>query len=124
MIGLVTRNLARVAFYRGDLDQAETLWKDSLKLLVESGTRTYAISRLGDLGLVAHARGDSIRAARLFGSCKAIGKTLTHVGERGQVVYHPDVENEVPRYEADFPGEWQEGQGMTFEKAVEYALEG
>ncbi len=113
-------------------NEARACYAEAIELFKSLGERVMTaqvmrnIARLsfivGDLALVAQARGDNRRAARLLGACEKNRKSVTYLRET-RVVYHVEVEDELPRYEKEFPVEWREGQRMSFDRAVEYALE-
>jgi ATP/maltotriose-dependent transcriptional regulator MalT len=117
-------NLGWVALLRGDLERAKALHKESLALCRELNNKTLASDRLERLACVAGAGGEAERAARLFGAAgalrEAIGvppdppmRTLEEpylVGARSQLE------------EGAWAKAWEEGQAMSLERAIEYAL--
>jgi non-specific serine/threonine protein kinase len=62
---------ARLAFRRGDLDRAETLFAESLELQRQLGNQSGSAWPLNGLARISVRRGDYPRAAELFAECLA-----------------------------------------------------
>jgi hypothetical protein len=77
---------------------------------------------LNIFGAVAAARGDPVRGARLLGLSKAIYNGIS-LGYSGQNYEHFVDTARAQLDEAAFTKAWEEGQAMTMEQAIEYALE-
>jgi DNA-binding SARP family transcriptional activator len=77
--------------------------------------------------MVAGARGETLRAARLLGASEAL---ISAIGLRGHPYYRPDrafyeritARVEVTLGEATFEAALDEGRAMSSEQAIEYAL--
>ena len=93
----------------------------------ELGDKMIASDSLEGLACISGAEGGAERAATLFGVAGALRETI------GAVAYQhsPEVEAWLEPYleaarsslkEASWEAAWTEGQGMTLEKGVEYAL--
>ena len=93
----------------------------------ELGDKMIASDSLEGLACISGAEGGAERAATLFGVAEALRETI------GAVAYQhsPEVEAWLEPYleaarsslkEASWEAAWTEGQGMTLEKGVEYAL--
>jgi non-specific serine/threonine protein kinase len=118
------RNLAYLALHAGDLPAAEALSRESLSRCREEGSTLGRTQCLVALAGIAAARGQGARAARLLG---AFAAGLDRIDA---ALYRPE------RFERDrcleevrarlgepaFAAAWAEGQAMTLEQAVTYAL--
>ena len=100
----------------GRLDRAQESFAEGLRLACETGARSYQGMFFKGLGRVAHRKGASVRAVRLWGA--------------GSAVANPDDARPDPvllaNVEMDEPGfrrEWAVGRAMTPQQAVRYALE-
>ena len=118
----ILMGLARLSFFEGNTEKAEAGWKDSLMLFEELGADHFASLILADLAEIAQDRGDQRRAARLLGAHKALMETITNPEERTHGGFPPYRKEAFVRYSAEYPEEWAEGQRMTLEQAIEYAL--
>jgi hypothetical protein len=83
---------------------------------------------LEGLGIVAGARGEASRAARLLGASEAL---ISAIGLRGHTYYRPDralygrieARARATLDRAAFEVAKEEGRAMSPERAIEYALE-
>lgn len=116
--------LADAHLLLGNVDRAEKLVGDSLRALVEIGERDWVGEALSIASAVASARGDLLRATRLAGAAWAtwmaigfppVGKDL----ERHHARVAPARAGLAPD---DFARASAEGEAMTYDQAVEYAL--
>lgn len=105
-------------------DAAATFFMDSIRLRDPTKNRWVVFQNLEGLACIAYARGQSKRAAILFGAAKPIQESL-------QSKRDPDYQVEVDQYrdrtrtslgEEAFVAAAVEGQVMTLERAVDYAL--
>ena len=118
-------NLGSLAQRRGDHRQAETLYRESLALLVELGDRRRTAACLEGLAAAASTRGEANRAARLFGAADGLreraGVTLP---PPHRVAHQPHVEAARARLDPDtFQAAWAAGRAMPLDEAVGFALE-
>ncbi len=118
----ILANLARLSVFEGNIEKAEAGWKDSLMLFAEIGAVHQASIRIADLAEIAQSRGDQRSAARLLGAHKALMENITNPEERTHGGFPPYRKEAFTRYSAEYPEEWAEGQRMTLEQAIEYAL--
>ncbi|MGH2786099.1 MAG: ATP-binding protein [Actinomycetota bacterium] len=118
--------LADAHLLLGNVERAETLVAESLRALVEIGERDWVGEALSVASAVASARGDLARGSRLagaaWGTWMAIGfppsgKDL----ERHRARTAPARAGLDP---ADFERAHAEGEALTYDQAVEYALRG
>jgi tetratricopeptide (TPR) repeat protein len=126
--------LAWVALRQGDLKRATTLLAESLQLRRELGDRggtAWCLEKLAEISLTtgqqeSAPRGDEDfrRAARLFGAAEAL---RAPVNSAIDLVDQPEYERQLVVLraqldEATFTTVWAEGQAMTLQQAIEYAL--
>jgi ATP/maltotriose-dependent transcriptional regulator MalT len=122
-------NLAQLALAGGDYDAAARGFAEGIVPSQELGDRQNVAHILEALGMVSGAKGEALKAARLLGASEAL---ISAIGLRGHPYYRPDrdlyerVEARVRSMlgEAAFNAVKEEGRAMSFERAVEYALEG
>jgi DNA-binding CsgD family transcriptional regulator len=116
--------LGSAALSGGDLEWAKAVLAESLALSKEVGDKDTTSTSLEGLACVAGARGEAARAARLFGAARALHEatgyqqTLDERALRDPYLTAARSRLEEASWEATFA----EGQAMTFEQAVEYAL--
>jgi predicted ATPase/DNA-binding CsgD family transcriptional regulator len=117
-------NLGYVALHKGDYVRAEAVMKEGLKLMSTLMTKYHMAIVLSMLAGPTVARGQPKRAAILLGAADSIFQTL---GAAPQ----PADQLEVDRFAAEtrallgnsaFEAAWDEGQAMSLEAAVAYAL--
>jgi hypothetical protein len=118
-------NLGLVALQEGDTGRAWMLIVKSLDGYLEAESRVGVIDSLVDVGAVAGARGEPLRAARLWGAADALrevtGYTMS-VREAG--MYEPYISAARSELgETAFRAAWEEGRAMTEEQAIALALE-
>ena len=121
-IALVLRGIALL--FQGDGRQAGAALIESLVLLRDIHDRLFMLYCLSGLGGVASAQGEPVRAARLFGAVTTLRDVLgvpTLLGEHAlQEGLVAAARSQVD--EATFATGWAEGQAMTLEQAIAYAL--
>jgi predicted ATPase/Tfp pilus assembly protein PilF len=117
-------NLGNVAERQGDYSAAWALHRESLKIQCELVKRLGIAESLEGLAQVAGARGQPEQAARLFGAAdalrEAIGAPLPpneHVEYGGRLAAVREALGE-----AEFTAAWAEGQAMSMEEAISFAL--
>jgi non-specific serine/threonine protein kinase len=110
----------------GDPTQAVTLLQESLALALRLRDTQTVVYGLEALASALAMLGQDRRAARLFGATEALReRTGSAIGttpfrklrERYLALLHAQLEAE------ELAAAWAEGRAMTFEEAVEYALE-
>jgi predicted ATPase len=167
-IGVLLAAQGRLAYYRADYPQAQTLLENSLAILEQSEEKSYSVINMrvtfSYLGDVARARGENQQSVAWFQKSLAIIKTLGSmpyapepleglakaVGLLGQLeraarllcaaqsarlwmntplppVDCPDYERSLAGVhsalgEDRFQAAWAEGQKMTLQQAIDYAL--
>jgi non-specific serine/threonine protein kinase len=122
-LALALRNLGIGAFREGDHEEAVARLAESLTVLQETGNPLY-MQNLELLAAAVSMQGDHRRAASLFGAAEALREA---VGAFVLPLYRAEYDRGVAAAragltEATFNAAWSEGQAMTPEQAVEYAL--
>jgi hypothetical protein len=114
-----------VALLEGDTGQAWMLLVGSLEGYLEAESRVGVIDSLVDVGAVAEARGEPLRAARLWGAAEALrevtGYTMSVREARWYELYISAARSELG--ENAFLAALEEGRTMTEEQAIALALE-
>ena len=118
-------NLCYVAYHQGDYARAEAIARDGIARRMELGNISSIPQDLGTLAGPVAAQGNLEKAARLLGASDAL---LEAMG----LFIQPGDRFEAERYEsavreqlddATFEAAWAEGQAMSLEQAIAYALE-
>ena len=122
---LLLINLGFIALHENDAEGAQTMLKESLSLALAIRHTAYTADKLLALAGAAVALDQPERAARLIGAADALFEKQSYIPQAGDL---PEFE----RYkasarealdEASFETAWAEGQAMTHEEAIAYALE-
>lgn len=123
-IGYATNGLGKVAFARGDFEAAHRLHTQALKMFRESGNHWNIAYTLEAFIALAVARGDMQQAARQLGATEAFYSQLKFLISPRERDHHEHDARTVHDALGDeaFDALWAEGQAMTLEQAVAYAL--
>jgi predicted ATPase len=118
------RMLGCIALRLGEYDRAAALLRESLTFCLEQGIRVFIFLTISGLAGVTAARGDAERAARLFGASRAMWQAA---GGKLYGNYLAEMDRDVAAARAQLDEEtwqkaWQQGQAMTPEQAIGYAL--
>jgi predicted ATPase/DNA-binding XRE family transcriptional regulator len=118
-------NLAHLALSQGDLSSAEPRLIEGLRLFREMNDKEGISEGLEGMGRLASLTAKSERAARLFAAAGALRERHgLPLPAFVRTSYEKAVESlRCSMKSEDFAMAWQEGQGMTIERAVDYALE-
>ncbi|RIK44547.1 MAG: hypothetical protein DCC55_01935 [Chloroflexi bacterium] len=125
-IGVGLNLLGEVLQRQGELEQASNLYAECLALDREVGDKMRIALVLHHLGTVAQVRNRYDDAARLFAAAAALravasGATLDTLTNPAD--YERDIAAVRVRLgEETFAARWAEGQALTLEQAIEYAL--
>ncbi len=122
---IVHQSLGQIAQRQRDYDRAETYFRETLKISLELGLNYFIIITLGAIAGPLAAKGQPERAARLQGATEAL---LDAMGARYQPGDQPEYEHYIAITreqldEAAIEDAWAQGQAMSMEEAVAYALE-
>ncbi len=103
--------------------RAEGLLREALSLFRELGDKYGMVNTLIEVGRVAVRRGDTERAARLFGAAQSLREAV------GAPLLPYDLPSYSRQYSAEtqlrgtgFDSIWAEGRAMTLEQVMDYAL--
>jgi non-specific serine/threonine protein kinase len=119
-------NLGLVDQHRGNYESAESMIRKGLILIDSLHTKYPVPVYLAILSGPVAARGDPERAAQLLGASDSLFKTMGGLG------LQPTDQAEIDRFEAAvreqlgedaFKSAWGQGQVMSLEQAIAYALE-
>ena len=118
-------NIGIVALNAGDAKHAQALLIESLSLALEIRHLVMKVDGLGYQANVSEALGRLKRAARLFGAVEALHDTYGFIAQGGDLREWERSEARVREQldEATFDALWAEGQAMSLEEAIAYALE-
>ena len=117
-------NLGWVALFSGNLARAKSLHEESLALFHELGDKRGTSDCLQGLACAAGAEGEPLRAAKLFGAAQALQEAMgiyrTPTEHTSEEPYLARARSQLD--EAVWQKAFAEGQKMTLEEAIEYAL--
>jgi non-specific serine/threonine protein kinase len=118
-------NLGLVAQHEGDSERAQALFRQILTMALEIGHMVLKVDTLAYLAGATGALGHLKRAARLFGAAEALYNTHGFSLQGGDM---PEFERNkasvLQQMGPDaFEAAWTQGQAMSVEEAIAYALE-
>ncbi len=121
--------MAHIAKHHGDYGRAFASLEESLTLVCEAwgcgpGITPYLIGLAG----IAGRQGQPERAARLFGAVEPSAEANARHGEPFFPVHQRELDRDLAAARAQldetaWAAAWAEGQAMTLEQALAYALE-
>ncbi len=116
--------LAHALRREGRIDEAEAEYRESIPGWQQSGNRGAVANQLESFAALAQARGDGVRAARLFGAAEALRETA---GAAMTEVERDDYDAEVLRLRdllaaTAFDAAWADGRRLTSDEAVALAF--
>ena len=133
-IAISLANIAWIALRQNDLRQAVALLAESITLRHEIGDRggtAWCLEKFAEIALTIGQRESTLqreedfqRAARLYGAAEAL---RAPVNSTIDLVDQPEYERQVAIIRAQldegtFTSAWAEGQAMTLEQTINYAL--
>jgi hypothetical protein len=118
------RGLGHLARARGDCDEAEAFFKESLALVWELKDQRCACLGIEGLARATAGQGRAERTTRLFGIAEALREL---VGTRLLPTERAGYEHDLAAVRAELGEEafgevWADGRAMSVEQAVAYAL--
>ena len=118
-------NQGWAALLQGDHEQAKSYYEESLVVSKEIGDKMIASESLDGLACISGARGEALRAGRLFGAAQALQVRQavafqTPQAEAWRQPYRATARSQVG--EAAWEEVLAQGRAMTLEEAIEYAL--
>jgi tetratricopeptide (TPR) repeat protein len=118
-------NLGWIALLQDDLGRAADLYRESLSLSWDTGLNPLVQSALEGFTCVAGARGETDRAARLWGAAQALHETKGILRDP-DFLAEADARISAVRSgmgEKAWEEAWRKGRAMMLDEAVAYALE-
>jgi DNA-binding CsgD family transcriptional regulator len=124
LLPLPLNDLGWVALLRDDHKRAEALHKESLALSKDLGGSHRAFVFLEGLACDAGAKGETERAAKLFGAAQALREATGFPLEPAmRELAEPFLVGARSQLEGGaWSAAWEEGRAMSMETAIEYAL--
>jgi non-specific serine/threonine protein kinase len=124
-IAIFSNNLGHVALNEGNYTAARELYTEAMLLAQEVGSDRYMMIHLVGWAGLARALGQLERATRLSGAVEALREYIGSRLEQEEQVEHERTISAARSGmdETMFDQLWREGQAMTLEQAVTYALE-
>jgi predicted ATPase/DNA-binding XRE family transcriptional regulator len=119
------RHLGYALAYVGDFAEAEARFRESLVDNFAMGDMQAVAASLGAFGVLALARNDLRRAARLFGASEVLSQSI-HIPlmtSDARQVQHGVAALRTQLDAATLHSEWMAGQDMTAEQAIAYAVD-
>jgi predicted ATPase/class 3 adenylate cyclase len=122
---MVRSELAHIDRYEGHYDRAEAVYRETILEWKRLGHRAAIAHQLESFGLIAQARHDNARAARLFAAADTLRRIIDiHMTPLEQSEYDAALGRLRGTMEGEaFDAAWSEGQAMSVEQAISYALE-
>jgi tetratricopeptide (TPR) repeat protein len=123
LVAMAIAELGSTAYEQGDYGQAEAHFTESLALSWEDRDELGSALDLERLAAVAGARGQAVRAARLFGAAVAVYAAVGwFMPPVDRAIYKRDLARARAQLdELTWAAAWADGQAMTLEQAVAYA---
>jgi predicted ATPase/DNA-binding CsgD family transcriptional regulator len=120
----VLDNLGWAALLREDHERAKALYIENVALCRNLGDKMVASWSIDGLACLAASRGEAQRAARLFGAAATLREAVGYQqSPRDRSLLEPYLTIARPRLsEVAWDKGFAEGQAMSFEEAIEYAL--
>jgi predicted ATPase/class 3 adenylate cyclase/Tfp pilus assembly protein PilF len=118
-------NLGWIALLQDDLGRAVDLYRESLTLAWNIGLNPLVQNALEGFALVAGAKGEAERAARLWGAAQSLHETKG-IPRDTDFLAEADARISAVRLgmgEEAWEQAWRKGRAMTLDGAVSYALE-
>ena len=120
--------LAQAAWALGEYERTVAYFREALVLASEAADKTSSAYCMQGLAAVAGTRGQPRRVARLLGAVEALVKAAgipLYVATADHDLHQRAASAARERLgEKEWSSAWDEGQAMTTEQAVEYALKG
>ena len=122
---LLLSNLALTVYHKGQYDHSKRLQQQYVRQMFEIGARHQALTGIASMAGPLNKLGEPEKAARLLGASTLL---LVELGADFDPVDKPFIteftaEVRAQLDEATFEAAWAEGQAMTLEQTVAYALD-
>jgi predicted ATPase/class 3 adenylate cyclase len=122
MLAWSTHTLGLVAVETGNNEMGRRWFSEALQLFVEAKDVSGITLQLENLSVVARAEGDPVRATRLAAAAVA-QQTATGTGLGGLLSQQEGRTGREGLAEMEAEAAWAEGQALTLEEAIAYALD-
>jgi predicted ATPase/class 3 adenylate cyclase len=122
MLAWSTHTVGLVAVGTGDIDTAKQCFSEALRQFIEAQDVSGITLQLDNLSVTARAEGDPVRATRLAAAAVA-QQTLTGTGLGGLLSQREGRSGREGLAEKEAATAWAEGQALTLEEAIAYALD-
>jgi hypothetical protein len=124
-LNMVKSELAHLDRYEGKLHEAEAAYRETILEWKGLGHRAAIAHQLECFASIAKAREDGGRAARLYGAAEALRQKIAiPMTPKEKTEYEGQIANlRAGMDEKAFASAWAEGQAMSMEQAIAYALE-
>jgi len=122
MLGWSTHTLGLVAVKTDDVEEAQQYFLDALRLFIEAQDVSGITLQLDNLSVIARTRGDLVRATRLAAAAVA-QQAATGTSLGGLLSYQEGRTGREGLNETDAARAWAEGQALTLDEAIAYALD-
>ena len=117
-----THTLGLVAVNTEDIVAAKKHFLEALNLFIEAQDVSGMTLQLDNLSVIARREGDAVRATRLAAAAVA-QQRATGTGLGGLLSYQEGRTGREGLSEADAARAWAEGQALTLDQAVAYAID-
>ena len=123
-LAYLMHNLGQVAHSQKEYERSESLFAQSLVLCLKIEDNDSILSCLAGLAAVAADQGQLQRAGKLFGAADALISALgAHLDIVDRLSYERDLAQAQSRFErGQWEEAWAEGQRMSLEEAVAFAM--
>ena len=122
MLAWSTHTLGQVAVGTGNYEMGRRCFSEALRLFVEAKDVSGITLQLDNLSVIARAEGDPVRATRLAAAAVA-QQTSTGTGLGGLLSQREGRTGREGLDEKEAVIAWAEGQALTLEEAIAYALD-
>jgi predicted ATPase/class 3 adenylate cyclase len=117
-----THTLGLVAYNTDDIAAAHKYFLEALELFIEAQDVSGITLQLDNLSVIARKQGDTVRATRLAAAAVA-QQAVTGTGLGALLSYQEGRTGREGLSEADAAKAWAEGQRLSLEEAVAYAID-
>jgi predicted ATPase/class 3 adenylate cyclase len=122
MLAWSTHTLGLVALATGNVDLGKRWFSEALRLFVEAKDLSGIILQLDNLSVIARSEGDPVRGTRLAAAAVAL-QTSTGTGLGGLLSQREGRTGREGLTETAAATAWAEGQRLTLDEAIAYALD-
>jgi tetratricopeptide (TPR) repeat protein len=123
-ITMIQSELAHMQRYEQHYQEAEAAYRQTIRGWQKLGHRSAVAHQLESFAFVARGQGQLERAARLFGAAASLRAHINvPMSLQEQVEYERELAEVKTRLgQAAFAAQWAQGQGLSMETAIDYAV--